>query len=719
MIPSQPTSDSSGSFASQTVAPKPLSTGSDGVVVTLWSDQGVPPVITTSGGIISTYSHKTRSPLSVLVTLPPPSPPSAPTATSSGTLGDAGANSHPLPTAAIIGLTVGAFSTTCILMGAMLYRYRRRRRLQALGAAWRGDGGTGPGSNRPYGSREKGGEGFMDDTRAEQGDGPSPTLPMSEKGPIGLGMGAIGASLASISNKFVGRGNPPADPYVEIPDEPGMVGGPMRKSSRRIGNGIRLIGPRANSQKYAPVRLGSAIRPRSSLSNARFDMLGEEDSREFQDDWCFPDEEEEDRWMSANSILGRKRQAFQRITEADEDPVDDDESLHPPIRGGPVPTPHASKSDLDPFDDGEYQLPSFSPSDPIDLNSLMPPTLARGSTDRSIPRSSRSGQSTSASDPEEGIIQHATFLSQQAVALISPPSTTTTSPAETSYQPIKRSESFFQRMAAGGITSLLLRQPTYSKKSSVDVRDPAPQPALWPIHSRDESVPEITPSTSSLHPPAGHVNGPSLSSLHSARSMRDMVVVRREASDNSVEIEPESASVSDWSSPGRGDREEPRAEGSSTHSRRLRSETPEEITFNVGDFARLSTPASASADTSPSSPSPPPHAPSSAIIPLVTRRNTLDTTPTKASTPTRPSAPPSGSPVPSPLVSHRRAVRDVVNSINRRGNSTPISLFSPTSQYSPQTSVSNERPATLYEAVRRSRLSVANPDWRVGSGNSQ
>jgi hypothetical protein len=95
-------------------------------------------------------------------------------------------------------------------------------------------------------------------------------------------------------------------------------------------------------------------------------------------------------------------------------------------------------------------------------------------------------------------------------------------------------------------------------------------------------------------------------------------------------------------------------------------------------------------------------------------------------TPSRPAEPPSGSPVPSPLVSHRRPVKDFVNSINKRGGGLPLAFASPASAYSPATTAppsplsrrgtvqdgDRKRPMTMYEAVKRERLLVANPDKR-------
>jgi len=548
---------------------------------------------------------------------------------------------------------------------------------------------------------------------------------------VGLGMGALGAGLASISTRFVGRSTT-RDPYSVLPDEQ-EAGGPVRKSTRRVGTGIRLVGPRNSSgnDKYAPVRLGCAIRPLSSAKDLRMSMLHDEDSRSFarakEEDWVLPSDDSEDRWKPANSLLGQER-----ATIEEEDPFEDDESLHPPLRGGPVPTPRDSRSDLDPFEDftnrrssyveasgsgsGQYELSAFSPSDDFGLNALptLPPTTQQ-SSDSSMPRSQRSGQTTSTSDVEEGVVHHAQIASLQTAS--------TVSPVETAHLPIKRSESFFRRLAAGSITSLLSRQPINPRRE-LNIRDPAPLPTLWQVGSPNE--PPYPPSSwdaTALRPPQpSRTKGPSLTSLNSARSMRDMVIIQREQTNSSIETE----AVIEMASPLLSEPERPVGSGHHRHGLTIGSETPGSIVFNGAEFVSPALlPSMASGPSRPIVGPPMPN-PDEAETPLLAQPEQTTSSP---STPTKPlPASLTDSPVPSPMLSHRRPVRDVVNSINRRGNVTPLSLFSPASQYSPapvspqgtsSRSSPVSRPSTMYEAVRRSTLTVANPDGRgdrMGSG---
>jgi hypothetical protein len=162
-------------------------------------------------------------------------------------------------------------------------------------------------------------------------------------------------------------------------------------------------------------------------------------------------------------------------------------------------------------------------------------------------------------------------------------------------------------------------------------------------------------------------------------------------------------------------------------------ETPGPIVFNGADFAP--TPMVAAGPTTPPSNAPFVAAGSSTAHKASTPPKIPDNPPKASprpigdilhdrSTPGRIPEPPSGSPVPSPLVSHRRAVKDVVNSINKRGGGLPLAFASPASNYSPSTTAppsplsvrsgveAKRRPVTMYEAVKRERLLVANPDKR-------
>ncbi|WVQ96461.1 hypothetical protein IAU59_003566 [Kwoniella sp. CBS 9459] len=763
---------------------------------------------------------------------------------------DAGAHSHPLTAPIRIGLILGILAFVTLILALCFWRYKRRRRQQqqALHPSWPANGPRGRMASGQYGLRPSKSD---DDAFMEKLVAGSPEVgtehgfwKAKETGAsIGLGMGAIGASLASISSKLAAkrhRGGENDDPYAVLHDGPAQsgeeeeedadLGGPLRKSSRRIGQGIRLLGPRPQREKslyYSPEK---PVRTASIIRDSRIDMLGEEDSPQYaigratrgnhdedEDDWVIPSDESDSRWKSAKSILNQPHTDDEGDNPFEgDDEYDDDAPILPPlVKGGPVPTPHDSRSDLGTFDEIasmsnpyselsrnpysdvsgngmsinshqpslDHHLPSLSPSDPLDLAGLLPPPNAHRYSQSSFPtshRSGRSGQSNALSDAEEGVIHQASYLHSQSPTLVSPGS------PESAYVPIKRSESFFRRMAAGGITSLLPTRAISVKKKELDIRDPAPQPTLWPITSQDnlnsplgqQRSSPISPSTNdSHHPPtswkAGVLQppqpahsqgkGPSLSSLNSARSMRDMIIVQREATDSSVEshgvieksdsgsfsplpaqeFDPTTAdsrstddALASLGSPTTMIR--PEGAGHHRHANGLTtgpslessdmvgSETPGEIIFNGAEFAyptngEETTPLPALDFGSTQTPE-------LAALPvtILNKQENLPSRQPSASqglamqigssthppqadgldrslkpTPVRPKAqrqtssalntsvidnssnPPSGSPVPSPLVQHRRPVKEVVNSINKRGGATPFSLLSPMSNYSP------------------------------------
>ena len=686
-----------------------------------------------------------------------------------------------------------------VLAGGLVYLCRRRQRRQALllGAAWRGSDARN-GDRRAYGPREKAGTGLMDESNVEKGE----RIPAVRRGGgdgggdgrspmIGLGMGRIGASLARIASRLT-SGRTPSDTYAVLHNEGQDNGGPMRRPTRNEGNGIRLVGPpgQPSTKQYAPIYMGNH-NSRPSLEahrHSRIDMLGDEDSRRFaaipEEDWVITEEDDAGRWKSARSLLQRDGDGD------DSDPFEDGEVElgPPPIRGGPVPTPRDSRCELNPFDDeraieGQRVSQYLSPFDESDITSLRPPKPVRYS-DHSIPQSARSGR-TDSSLFEEGKIEHATIASHQAASVVSP--------VESSYEPIRRSESFFWRMTQGGI-SLLSRQGSTSNRTppTLDIRDPTPAPALWPIESRDRDLHHPSTSFSPndlVRPSLEHIKGPSLSSLQSARSMRDMVIVQRDQTTSPTD-EEEAMVESNMSTPDVRDElghhrhglaavtESPTSALYAVDNEdmeeddlgRLRQsdgggrgvgrpdETPGSIIFYGGEFAtspihmgiNLTTastltlsdaPATIASDRSSN--------PQSIKLVWSQSRDETPTTPepTPSTLTQSMTQQPSGSPVPSPLINHRRPVRDVVNSINKRSTgvppaftsspgsaytSAPVSPSTPRSTLARKESVASamsavsrvsrasgstaggsarrERPMTMYEAVKRERLLVANPD---------
>ena len=540
----------------------------------------------------------------------------------------------------------------------------------------------------------------------------SPTTPPVKSKPkprlSGLGMGTIGANFSKITQRAFSV--PQAEHYTPLQDESDERGDlPNRQKTRREGQGIRLVGPR--------------VMPDLPTS-PRVNMLAEEDSRIFD--------------ASNGASLNRRGSTGSDLDE-DHHPFDDGQYVvvPPSVPGGPVPTPQISRAEVDPTElrqtetngpnlppsndlgvdeTGQYRIPSFNLTDAAEPSALL------SLPDRSFGRSYRSSVvSTYESSESEGVIHQAHHAAVLPASIVSPSTDLSLSPSSTTYQPVKRTESFFRRMTAGGISGLLSGS-TSSKRSSsrmsMEIRDPAPLPTLWPIQSRDEMA-AISPAESftesprqsdwenDLKPPRGlwqvHGKGVLVSSLISARSMRDMVIVQRETPNTETEAVIEQATGSSLAS----------SSGSES---------------NIGEDSVLD-----EANISPQAAvQPVPLAPRKlrSISHLQLDSPSIASSPQSApSTRSEPPIPPSGSPISAAIVSHRRPVKDMVKSINKRSSrvfdSVTLDALSPLSQYSPSSSppssalgMEDKRPRTMYEAVRKSPLTVANPDEGKRSNNS-
>jgi hypothetical protein len=651
-----------------------------------------------------------------------------------------------LSTGAKVVLILGIAAITAVVIAGLLYRHRRRKRRAALfGTKWAQQGSRQDGE---YGRGEKGGRGLLSEVQ----DG-IPQEPEKSQ-PNRLDFGSIGLGLASVRDKLGRR--PSNDPYTVLRDE-APSDSPKRQPTRRVGTGIRLVGPRPPPSSRKALDINSDQRdpmhPIIGMSQpGRTHMLQDEDSRSFAhrkepEDWTVSRAANRSRWTSASSILGDE--------EGEDDPFGDhaNHALVPPIRGGPVPTPRDSGSDLDPFDDYNRRSSTlFSTYD-----DLLSPPLDGRSDGHSLPRSQNSGNTLASWDAEEGTVHHAQLLSHTSAAVIIPARSGSTN--------IKRSESFFKRMTQGGITSLLNRQQSQrSAERRPDIRDPKPAPPLWPMDSQDTALSPFEPQERSFPPSAfnsgleplqaprsARLKGPSLSSLQSAKSMRDMIIVQREPTSTTegefVEI---ALSSEEPGSSGIGyELGQDTADTASVNSE-LDAGVPQKTTiFQDGIQPSGSTPTPQRASVlievgvlqTPARPlSMPPSPAESFPISLgqdgsrhvstppklrpIPQKEVVTSTSLNVSPLATPgkdtSEPPSGSPVPSPLLSHRRPVRDVVNSINKRGSGIPLVPPSPSkvkassgvSTGSSVSAKSTKRPATMYEAVKREPLVVANPDKR-------
>lgn len=705
-----------------------------------------------------------------------------------------------------VGIVLGILATlSALFIGLMLCNRRRKKRIAAAAARdWDFERRTmieNRGLGKPYGL----------------GSPPPPVPPATTAGIIGLGLrGLESAGLAGFQRISSMRSTSQAQRYAQLHDRSADDDGNdmdekiARVPTKREGQGIRLLGPRA---PRCPPRNHVVSPP---IPGPRKDMLGDEDTRVFAnvtpgrsdrsgESSTAATSSRKPGWRSASDIL--KRRVVSTSSSAGHS---ESESLVPPqrIRGGPVPTPDGSVVDFDPFSDtahpaadtpprtptaqgrrasvleerdlgeghtGVYELPMLDTA-PLDFGPLLTPS---GQSRNSLTPSERKRVSKAPSDMEEGVIGVAHKASHHAPSLLSSPDCS----AELTGTGIRRSESFFKRMTQGGITGLLSSVGSssagrrQSRGGSADIRDPTPAPDLWPIISRDdvtEADEPVTPRQPRRTDTFGHErNEVSLSSLQSARSMRDMVVVQRdrEVSDGTVSHE---GVLGWWGAGGPQGSDEDLLGGalvpSPTHSE-LSDEHDnrrESLLTESANSPKTPTQSVRQADTA--------DPPSVLIGPVTPERtssghetngssphwsirtgaSTRTFGPTSASTPkdagalSVPASEPllagpsdsrqinkRGSPLPEQVVAHRRPVKDMVNSINKRSSLPVPGRPSSTREDGPASSVSScessnsnpssvgtgsgsdasgnaagrrKRPATTYEAVKRGQLTITNPD---------
>ena len=678
-------------------------------------------------------------------------------------------NDNSLTTASLVAIIAGSVAIGIVLILGLLYRYRRRRRNRAGFGTWPNGPRKGPSSD----DREKGMEALMgiDSPRDDAGSAP--------KSKSSWGPGPFSARVVETITSTLGRGRR-IDPYAVLADEgqaiptQGVAIG--RRSSDKEGK--RVVGPRpAPGPRSLPAQLristsrGSNRSSRNSVHSSRLDMLHDEDSRRFppieEEDWRRSTDDEDSPWSSARSILeGMKHDPF--------DDAEDVSPVAPVIRGGPVPTPDASRLNLDHFDGPAYNSRrSTLGSMYSDLLSAPP-----GYSDSSFTPSSRSGRTgASVTDTEEATVEQARIISPQRSqpTLISPVRSVDAFPTPapglnvmSNVAPtprVERRESLFKRVTRDGLGSLLYRSgSTNAALRFLDIRDPTPPPALQPLSpqiqtsesgssSQDRSGPRFPPTAFKLNDMTpSHSKGPSLSSLQSARSMRDMVIVQRDGTDES-ETRAESGEIgttSDFGSEASSLRTNVDSVSTAGPSSKSEEGKEKEVAPPVSkaEAKRLEVPCSASSTTDFGLPPPtlrhvdqPEHIITRSPSPAVSTSSTSHSI----------SEPPQGSPVPNPLLSHRRPVKEVVQSINKRGGGIPSKWQSASSSpslsplasapASPSPSASprrglnrvredsaesgtssaasgRKRPTTMYEAVKREKLMVTNPDkkQRTSSG---
>jgi hypothetical protein len=263
---------------------------------------------------------------------------------------------------------------------------------------------------------------------------------------------------------------PPKREYAPDPEKDGaglLLGQAAPIARARLAPGPQSVSVSPVPMIHRHLRSVKRVLSTGSRTTKRFDILVDEDSREFE-----AARGEGEHWKSAASLLGS------------DDDEDDEPWITPPIRGGPVPTPRLSSlASQNPFDD-----PAVTSTPSID-----PPSL-----------NSRRSLSTTG---EPATIHTATVVTRTFV-------------------PIKRTNTFLNRL-----TGVFLGISPSSTPTDERIRDPTPAPSLWPLNSTNlfgetPSLELLPPPVSFAFRPGAP--GQSVSSLATAQSYRDMDVVQRE-----------------------------------------------------------------------------------------------------------------------------------------------------------------------------------------------
>lgn len=290
----------------------------------------------TSDGIVGPGGLNTLSPSGIHKTST-----GAPQSTSSGGTDSApGQQNSGLTNGRLAGLIVGIgifVLLAAILLLWLIFRCRRKRR-------------SGRGDERVYNEKDAG---LLHDPEMPMSPsqlGPMPMATPRHKAPIAaLGVG-IAAAATKIHRKVSGNNNPQQQQYTELANTPttreadedtgGGIFGIIRRSTRRMGRGIRLVGVTRSiddEEDGLP-----PVQPTVKGQRSLLAMLQDEDTRRFSEDIrggrvsTIP-EEDASLWRREGTNYSRDRNDW-RLSDA---LLGADLAL-PLFPGGPVPTPAES-----------------------------------------------------------------------------------------------------------------------------------------------------------------------------------------------------------------------------------------------------------------------------------------------------------------------------------------------------------------------------------------
>lgn len=366
---------------------------------------------------------------------------------------------------------------------------------------------------------------------------------------FGLGVGVVGRGFSSISSRIRGSHWDPR-PYSEITDDSlndAQDTPHPPTSARRMGKGIRLLAPSLKRDKLIYYSPSNIVHVTSVAQDNRIDMFSDEDSmrseHHLRDPGYF-------QGLSDTEAGVLRSHTGKRYSPNGKNAVEEKEvGAALPVshtEGGPIPRSSVTNakhygSNCSHYESLQYRLPNFMPCEPLEFSEVSNAFL--------IPRYG-SLRSNLHSVHIHGSLTPHNLNDKPDCFGHEPHVGTENQPCPTTHPPFHRNGSLFKRMAEASASVLLGRQSSqasgHSPVKQLDIRDPAPQPTLWPVLSQDQlcSLAIATPSSvahgNKQHPPLcwmdGVAQGPlsndshgsNLSSLTSFRSIRDKIIIQKE-----------------------------------------------------------------------------------------------------------------------------------------------------------------------------------------------
>ncbi|KAE8538835.1 hypothetical protein D1P53_005200 [Cryptococcus gattii VGV] len=481
---------------------------------------------------------------------------------------DSGAHNHALSVPLVIGLIIGSIGLAGTSLAVCLCWTRRRNRPNKKyddDASYT----SSPRSRqfiriRRHSPVEEGGPELMDKMKNEKGTNGhkeeenlgAQEGTLSAVRAFGLGVGAVGRGFSSISSRIRGSHWDPR-PYSEITDDSlndAQDTPHPPTSARRMGKGVRLLAPSLKSDKSIYYSPSNTVHVTSVAQDNRIDMFSDEDSMRSEHHLRDPGYFQGLSDTGADVLRSHtgKRYSPNGNNAVEEKEVGAALPVLSHTEGGPnrssITDAKHCGSNCSHYESLQYRLPNFMPCEPLEFPEVSNAFL--------IPRYG-SLRSNPLSVHIHGSLTPHNLNDKPDCFGQDPHVGTENQPCPTTHPPLHRNSSLFKRMAEASASVLLGRRSSqaswHSPVKQLDIRDPAPQPTLWPVLSQDQLCPLAIATPSSVahgnkqHPPVCWMDGVSqgplsndshgsnLSSLTSFRSIRDKVVVQKEETTERIE----------------------------------------------------------------------------------------------------------------------------------------------------------------------------------------